>query len=112
MFWVEQLVYLWVEYVLLLEEEVTLHFLEMALRHLQLSFPQGTELFPFGLVALMFIGVVRGGGSGYCLSLALTNAFARLSALLKLRHGLGTIPSSWSLGLRIFLSSLVFRSGV
>ena len=40
MFLVEQLVYLWVEYVLLLEEEVTLHFLEMALQHLQLNFPR------------------------------------------------------------------------
>ena len=60
----------------------------------------------------MVIGVVDLGGSGYCFSLALTSTFARLSVLLRLRHGLGIFPFSWLLGLRVFLNDLVSRFGV
>ena len=68
---------------------------------------------PFpGLEISIVIGVVDLGGSGYCYSLALTRAFARLSVLLRLRHGLGIFPASWLLGLRIFLNDLVSRFGV
>ena len=52
------------------------------------------------------MGVVDCGGSGNCFSLALTSFFARLSVLLRLRQGLGTLSISWPLGLRIFLSDL------
>ena len=71
--------------------EVTLHFLEMVV---QQPDPQGMELPLSGLVTLMVIGVVDLGGSGHCLSLALTSDFARLFVLLRLRHGLGIFPSS------------------
>ena len=92
--------------------EVTLHFWEMVAQHVQPVILQGIEL-PFsGLVAVMVIGSFDLGGSGHCFSFALTNAFARLLDLLRLRHGLGTICLSKSLGLRIDLSDLVSRSGV
>ena len=104
--------YLWDGYVLLLWVEVTLHFLEMVAQHGQPIVLQGSELLFPGLVTVIVIGVVDLGGSGHCLSFALTNVFVKLSDLLRLRHGLGTFPSSWPLGLRIFLSARVFRSGV
>ena len=47
-----------------------------------------------GLVTLMVIGSVDMGGSGYCFNLALTSVLAMLSVLLRLRHGLGTLPIS------------------
>ena len=104
--------YLWDGYVLLLWVEVTLHFLEMVAQHVQPIVLQGSEL-PFpGLVTVIVIGVVDFGGSVHCLSLALTSVFVKLSDLFRLRHGLGTFLSSWPLGLRIFLSALVFKSGV
>ena len=79
---------------LLLWVEVTLHFCDMVAQHSQSGFSQGIE-FPFpGLVILIVIGVVDFGGSGLSFSLALTNALAMLSDLLKLRHGLGIFPSS------------------
>ena len=65
-----------------------------------------------GLVILMAIGVANFGGSGQSLSLALTNILVKLSVLLRLRHGLGTIPSSVVVGLMIFLIDLVSNSGV
>ena len=46
------------------------------------------------------------------MSFALTSFFARLSVLLRLRQGLGSWFISWPLGLRIFLSGVVFRFGV
>lgn len=107
-FLVEQQVYLWVGYVLLLWVDFTLHFLEMVVQLV----PQGIELPSSGLVVLMVMGVVDSDGFGYCLSLALTSFFARLSVLLRLRHGLGTFLISSSLGWRISLSDLVGRSGV
>ena len=51
-------------------------------------------------VAFIWFGDLNGywgvdlGGSGHCLSLALTSDFARLFVLLRLRHGLGIFPSS------------------
>ena len=60
----------------------------------------------------MAIGVVSFGGSGQFFSLALTNILAKLSVLQRLRHGLGTFPSSWVVGLIICLIDLVSRSGV
>ena len=55
---------------------------------------QGMELLVPGLETLMVIGLVDLGGSGYCFNLALTSVLAMLSVLLRLRHGLGTLPCS------------------
>ena len=104
--------YVWVGYVLLLWVEVTLHLLEMVAQHLQPGELQGIELLVFILVTLMEIGLVDLGGFGYCFSLALTSFFAKLSVLLRQRHGLGTFPISCSLGLSIFLNALVSSVGV
>ena len=104
--------YVWAGYVLLLWVEVTLHFWEMVVQHLQPVDLQGMELFVPGLVTLMVIGFVDLGGSGYCFSLALTSALAILSVLLRLRHGLGILPFSRSVGLRILLNDLVSSLGV
>ena len=92
--------------------EVTLHFWEIVVQHLHPVDLQGMELFVSGLVTLMVIGFVDFGGLGYCFSLALTSALAMLSVLLRLRHGLGTLPSSWSVGLSILLNDLVSSLGV
>ena len=91
--------YLWDGYVLLLWVEVTLHFLEIVAQHGQPMVLQGSELLFPGLVTVIVIRVVDLGGSGHCLSFALTNVFFKLS-------------DPWPLGLRIFLSARVFRSGV
>ena len=112
LFLVEQHVCFCVGYVLELWVDVTLHFLDMALQHLHLGVPHGMEL-PFaGLLNISTIGVVDSGGLGYCFSFALTIFLARLSVLLRLRHGLGTFPFSSSWGSIIFFSDLVSKSGV
>lgn len=92
--------------------DVTLHFLEMALQHLHPEVPHGLELPSSGLVVWIVIGVVDSCGFWYCFSLALTSVFARLFVILRLRHRLGTFPSSSSWGSRIFFSALVSKSGV
>ena len=74
----------------LLWVEVTLHFLEIARQHLHPLLPQGIEFLLLCLDFVMVIGVVDSGGFVYCLSLALTSFFARLSDLQRQRHGLGT----------------------
>ena len=92
--------------------DVTLHFFEMVLQHLHPGFLHGVEFLSFGLVASMVIGVVDIGGFWSPFSLALTSFFAMLSVFLRLRHGFGTIPSSFLFGFIICLSLLVSKSGV
>ena len=73
--------------------EVTLQLFEIVAQHLHPGTLHGIEFPLSGLVALIIIGVVDSGRSGDCLSLALTNLFARLSILLKHKHGVGIWPS-------------------
>ncbi len=96
----------------LLWVEVTLLFLEMVAQHLLPRVPQCIELPSPCLVPLIIMGVVDVGRFGYCFSLDLTRFLAKLSAMLRLRHGLGTFPSSLLFDLRTFLSDFVSRSGV
>ena len=83
----------------------------MDVQHLHPGFPQGIELPLPGLVILIVIGLVDLGGSGHSFSFALTSLLAMLSLLLRLRHGLGTLPFSWSLVLRTVLIESTSRSG-
>ena len=82
------------------------------MQHSQPRVLHGIECPFVDVVGLMVIGFFDFGGFGYCFSLALTSLFARLSVLLRLRHGLGTLLISLLLGLRIPLSVLVSRFGV
>ncbi len=84
----------------------------MVVQHLHPRVSQGIELPSPCLVILIVMGVVDMGGFGYCFSLALTSFLAKLSDMLRLRHGLGTFPSSLLFGLRTFLSDFVSRSGL
>ena len=82
------------------------------MQHLQWACLQGIEFPSCDVVTVIDIGFVDSGGSGYCLNLALTSDFARLFVLLRLRHGFGIFPVSFSFGFRICLSALVSRLGV
>ena len=61
-------------------------------------------------VVVMVIGIVDLVGSFWLFSLALTSVFPIVLFFLRLKHGFGTCSLSDSVGLSIFLSSLVFRS--
>ena len=76
---------------MLLWVEVTLHFFDMTF---------ASRVSRRHRVATPWFGLVDLGGSGHSFSFALTSLLAMLSVLLRLRHGLGTLPFSWSLGLR------------
>lgn len=104
--------YFWVVYVLLLWVEVTLHFWEMVSQHLQSAVLQGIELFPSYTAVLITVGFVEMGGFGYCFSFALTSFFAILFPFERLRQGLGTLPFSRLVGVRILRSAIVSRFGV
>ena len=87
---------------MLLWVEVTLHFFDMTF---------ASRVSTRHRVATPWFGLVVLGGSGHSFSFALTSLLAMLSVLLRLRHGLGTIPFSWSLGLRTVLIESTSRSG-
>lgn len=82
------------------------------MQHLQPGLPQGIEFLSGDSVISMVRGVVDIGGFGYCLSFALTSILDRFLALLRQRHGLGTLSFSCGFGLMICLSFFVLRFGV
>ena len=104
--------YFWVGNVVLLWDDVTRHFWDMLAQQVHFWVPQGIELPVSGLVLSMVMGLIEIGGFENCFSLALTSFFARLSLLLRQRHGLGIRFLSSCFGLRMLLMALTSRSGV